>query len=245
MNLKRAMLAATAVAAAAGWQAWGPPTASPDGGLQAPVTAVAVPAQPAAKTSEVALHDQAVGPAVSHEALQKKCTVESHYLDNGDGTTTAVYSCERQQPPERHPYEMYPTEALEALAYSDPDAAAELSLRWRRSDTVAAMSMAVRASALAGGDADPIVAFSNAYPVPTAIDGEPLQSTVRVKYVLGAVTKLLGDPRHATPYFEAIIREHSEDPEREIALLDRRAREIVEEMQQIQRDLSGSSTTGG
>ena len=57
--------------------------------------------------------------------------------------------------------------------------------------------------------------------------------------------KLLGDPRHGLPYFEAIIREHSQDPERELALLDERARQMLEEMRQIQLEVTGSSTIGG
>jgi hypothetical protein len=183
--------------------------------------------------------------ALAGRAGGRGCDIISHYLPNGDGTATEVLSCERAEPAPGNPYDAYPSEALESLAYADAEAAAVLSRRWRESDTAAAMSMAVRAAALAGGDAEPIVAFANAYPEPTAVDEVPVRRTVHVKYVLGTVTKLLGDERHSTPYFEALIRRYSQEPDREIALLQQRAQQLLEEMRQIQLDVTGTSTIGG
>ena len=179
------------------------------------------------------------------ERQPRNCTIVTHYLPNQDGTTTEARSCEPNQPAEQHPYASYPDDALASLAYGDAEAAEILSMRLAGRNGEAAMSLALRAAALSGGDATPIVAYANAYPEPTAIDGVPVRRTVHVRYVLGTVTRLLGDPRHGVPYFEAIIREHSADPETEIAMLDKRAQQMIEEMRQIQLDVTGSSTIGG
>ena len=55
---------------------------------------------------------------------------------------------------------------------------------------------------------------------------------------------LAGDAVAAVRW-ESIIRERSANPERELSLLQARAREIVDEMRQIQVDVTGSSTIGG
>ena len=241
MDLKKVMILAAGAAALAAWLAWESPAGGPGGSRHAesrppggqPQTAAREPRKEAPRT------------AVEAEARRRDCDIGRRYLANGDGTASEVLSCEPREPRPGHPYENYPTESLASLAYADPNAAAVLSLRWRESDTEAAMSMALRAAALSGGDATPIVAFANAYPGPTAIDDVPVRRTVHAKYVLGTVTKLLGDERHATPYFEALIRQYSQEPEREIALLQRRARQLLEEMRHIQLDVTGASTIGG
>ena len=241
MDFKRATILAAGVAALAAGLTMGPTTGGPDGARQASAGPPAGQTTPATGGPR----DEARQAAPTGQPGERGCDIAAHYLPGGDGTATEVLSCERAEPAPGHPYEAYPTEALESLAYSDPGAAAVLSRRWRESDTAAAMSMALRAAALAGGDAEPIVAFANAWPEPTAIDDVPVRRTVHVKYVLGTVTKLLGDERHSTPYFEALIRQHSQDPDRELALLQQRANQLLEEMRQVQLDVTGTSTIGG
>ena len=87
--------------------------------------------------------------------------------------------------------------------------------------------------------------FTRAYLKPTKIDDVPVAKTVRVKYVLNAVTRLLGDDRHLLPYYDSLIRAHSPDPDGEIARLDEIAQEIVAEMRQIEQGVSGISGIGG
>ena len=225
------------------YTAWAPEQQHPETPqlTNAPVAGAAGQASPARGESP---RDAGRRAAVD-EAGAPNCTLITRYLPKGDGTVAEALSCERVKPSEQHPYANYSSEALASLAYADPGAAEILSMRLRATETEAAMSYALRATALLGGDATPIVAYSNAYPGPTAIDGVPVRNTVHVKYVLAAVTSLLGDPRHSLPYFEAIIRAHSQDPEKEIALLDTRAHEIIGEMRRIQLDVTGSSTIGG
>ena len=241
MELKRAMIIVTGAAAVAAWFGW---ALAPSGHGEAQHAAEPRPVVPV-EARKKTMHVEASPVAAGGRAAPRSCDIVTHYLSNGDGTATEVHSCAHSAPAPRHPYESYPTAALEALAYADPEAAAVLSQRWRKSDTAAAMSMALRAAALSGGDASPIVAFSNAYPAPTAVGDVPVRRTVHAKYVLGTVTKLLGDDRHSVPYFEALIRKHSSAPEREIALLQRRANELLDEMRQVQLGVTDAYTPGG
>ena len=218
-----------------------------------PLLPAAAPA-PARPMAAVAGEPAVAGPAEperagiragSNLAATRDCEIVTHYVPAGDGTVTALYSCEKILPDERHPYEDYPDAALESLAYSDPRAAEILAYRWRYSREIEAISLIARAAALEDGDAEPIVNFTRAYLKPTTIDDVPVAKTVRVKYVLSAVTKLLGDDRHLLPYYDRLIRDHSPEPDREIARLDEIAQEIVAEMRQIQSGVSGTSGTGG
>jgi hypothetical protein len=232
-----------AAAFVAAYSVWGPANGP---ARDAPVAASPAPERPPAPAAgAVTAHGVAEQPPASGEPEPRQCTLVTHYLPNADGTTTEAISCEPNEAEPEHPYANYPNAALESLAYADAAAAEILSMRLRETDSEVAMSLALRAAALAGGDATPIVAFGNAYPQPTAVNGVPVRRTVHVRYVLGTVTQLLDDPRHSVPYFEAIIRQHSTDPNREIALLDARAQQMIEEMRQIQLEVTGSSTIGG
>lgn len=242
MNSRRAIILTSAVALVAAIAAWQWPGKAPDPATLLPVRSADAP--PAAPDVDAAADSVPPHAAIAGREPQN-CRIVTHYLPNEDGTTTEAISCEPNQAEEEHPYASYPDDALESLAYADAKAAEILSMRLVERDGEAAMSLALRAAALAGGDATAIVAYANAYPEPTAINGVPVRRTVHVRYVLGTVAKLLGDPRHGLPYFEAIIREHSQDPERELALLDERARQMLEEMRQIQLEVTGSSTIGG
>jgi len=173
------------------------------------------------------------------------CEIVTHYLPNDDGTVTEAYSCEPLQDEPGHPYESYSRAALESLAYSDAKAAEILGMRLREDDEARAMSLMLRASALSGGDTAPIVLYSQAYPRPTYVNGEPVRKTIHVKFVLSTVADLLDADSNATAPWEDRIRQLSTDPDKEIALLNERALKIIEEMRRIQIDVTGTSTIGG
>lgn len=183
--------------------------------------------------------------SVAAPAAAPGCTIETQYLLNADGTATTVYTCPDPEPAPEHPYIGYTTEALEELAYADGKAAEILGMRLREADEAAALSLILRASALTGGDPAPILAYSNAYPQPTAIDGVPVRKTVHAKFILSAVAEMLGAERNNLPHWENQIRQVSSDPDREIELLIQRARQLLDEMRRIELDVTGSSTFGG
>lgn len=211
----------------------------------------AVPAAPAATGDTVTdgPDSATAGGSISGTAQAGAggCMPELRYLDNGDGTTTPVEACvpEAAEPP--HAYLAYPDDALARLAWGDARAAEILAMRLRERDRTLSLSLIFRAAALAGGDPAPILAYSNAYPEPTAVDGVPVPGPVRTKYVLAAVAELLGAGKNNLPYWEAVIRRASTDPDRELALLSRRAAAIVEDMRAIESGVTGRSTivTGG
>lgn len=173
------------------------------------------------------------------------CTITRHYASRPDGTSAEAISCQPAGARAPQPYERYPAGALESLAYADADAARILGMRLIEDDATAALSLVVRAAALAGGDPAPIRYFSSAYPHPVSINGVPQPRTVRVKYVLATVVALLGDETAASAGWESVIRAHSQDPEAELGRLNARARAIVDAMRRIQVEVSGTSTIGG
>ncbi len=175
----------------------------------------------------------------------RDCTPEVRYLGNDDGTSTPVIVCEREGEEVRHEYESYSTEALNALAWADAKAAEVLGMRLRDTDEAVSLSLILRAAALAGGDPAPILYYAQTYPQPVSIDGTLVRKTVHTRYVLGAVAEMLGAGPNLLPYWEAQIRQVSTDPQREIEMLRERARELVDEMRQIELDVTGESTFGG
>lgn len=188
----------------------------------------------------------ALNPAqVTARAGEKGCEIVTHYLPASDGTVLELVACERSEPIEQHAYESYSSDALESLSYADAKAAEILGMRLRKLDQAKALSLILRSSALSGGDIAPILRYSQAYPEPSAIDGEPVRKTIHAKYVLSVVADLLSpDAQYAAPW-EIQIRRYSRDADREIALLQARAHEMVAEMRQIELDVTGSLTIGG
>ena len=180
---------------------------------------------------------------VVHGLLVQKdrnCTVTVHYLSNEDGTVTEAYSCEPNTVEPEKPYRQYSNETLLAMVYHDAEAAETLGMRLRNEDTELALSLVVRASALANGDPRPIRTFSDAYPYSYATNGIPSHKTIQVRYVLSAVQEMLGSEDHGRGFWERKVRETAEDPETAIAQFDNEAHAIIAEMQAIQREVKGT-----
>lgn len=173
------------------------------------------------------------------------CEIVTHYMAKGDGTVLELLACERLIPKEKHAYESYSSGALESLAYSDAKAAEVLGVRLRDRDLAKSISLMIRASALMGGETTPIFQSFNMYPHSHEIDGAPVVKTIRTKFVLSAVADLLGGDTFYAGLWEDRIREYSSDPEAEIAMLYEQALRIIEEMRQIELEVTGSSTIGG
>ena len=173
------------------------------------------------------------------------CEIVTHYMPNGDGTVQELYSCVPLQPKEKHPYETYSNAALESLAYSDARAAEILGIRLRDKDLAKSMSLMIRASALSGGDTAPIYQTFNMYPHSHEIDGAPVVKTIRTKFVLSAVADLLSGETFLAGRWEDEVRRYSSDPEAEIAFLYKQALRVIEEMRQIESEVTGYSTIGG
>ncbi len=172
----------------------------------------------------------------------RNCTVTAHYIPNGDGTVTAAYSCEPNVAGDQNPYDGYSDETLAEMAYHDAIAAETLGMRLRNEDQELAMSLVIRASALAGGDARPILEFSNAYPAAARIDGQSVAKTLQVQYVLSAVVEILGAENHGRQFWESRVRTSVEEPDAAIEQFNEEALKIIAEMQAIQREVTGVTT---
>lgn len=173
------------------------------------------------------------------------CSIRTVYLQNANGTVTTMYRCDRAVPVPAHPYAAYPDDTLASLAWGDAEAARVLGMRLRERDEAAALSLVIRAAALAGGDPAPILEYASAYPHPTEADGWPVQDTVRARYVLAAVAELLEPGSGGLAHWDREIRSASRDPARELAMLDARARQIVDAMRQISVEVTGDAGFGG
>ena len=183
--------------------------------------------------------------SIPEQRIVGDCEIVTHYVPNGDGTVGEVFSCVGADDGAEHPYQSYSDATLESLAYADSKAAEVLGMRLRDSDESRAMSLILRASALSGGDKAPILLYTNSYPHPEIVDDAPVRKTVQVKFVLASVVDFLNPESNYATVWESRIRNFSTDPDTEIAMLHERALKIVEEMRQIQLEVTGTSTIGG
>ena len=249
MNIRPLHLLVPVLVLAAGYFAW-------DAGVlrespRNPAAATVLPAEPAADNTRIAqlAAETESNPQRRAVAVEKPadpgCEMRTMYLPMGDGTVTELVQCVAQNAVEKHPYERYSNAALESLAYSDAKAAEILGVRLRDRDEAKAMSLMLRASALSGGDTAPILHYFHIYPHPHAVDGVPVPKVIRTKFVLSAVADLLGGDTFYAALWEDRVRQYSPDPDAEIAELYEQAIRIIEEMRQIELQVTGSSTIGG
>jgi hypothetical protein len=173
------------------------------------------------------------------------CEEVPYYFTNAAGEVTMTWRCLKRAQQNTHPYNDYTNATLAKLVYSDADAAEILGMRLRERDEKNAMRLAIRASALSGGETQAIKNYVNAYPAPTFTNGVPNPRTIHTKYVLSAVIDLLGDPESGVEAWERLVRENSPTPERTVTYLNSKATQIVDEMRRIEHDVAGQSTIAG
>jgi hypothetical protein len=187
-------------------------------------------------------------PGVAADApipADNSCEEVPYYFTNADGGVTMTWRCLERAQQKTHPYNDYTNATLATLVYSDADAAEILGMRLRERDEKNAMRLAIRASALSGGETQAIKNYVNAYPAPTFTNGVPNPRTIHTKYVLSAVIDLLGDPASGVEAWERLVRDNSPTPERTVTYLNGKARQIVDEMRRIELDVAGQSTIAG
>jgi len=173
------------------------------------------------------------------------CEEVPYYFTNAAGEVGMTWRCLKPAQQKTHPYNDYTNATLATLVYSDADAAEILGMRLRERDEKNAMRLAIRASALSGGETQAIKNYVNAYPAPTFTNGVPNPRTIHTKYVLSAVVDLLGDPESGVNEWERLVRENSPTPERTVTYLNGKATQIVDEMRRIEHDVAGQSTIAG
>ncbi len=141
-------------------------------------------------------------------------------------------------------YEYYDTEALEALAYGDAEAASALAYRLRHTNYPRALKMAMRATALSGGKTSTLTSAAMWRPLLNR-EGEPDLSGYGQAYVLHRlIEKLKNSSYRAPPTYETRIQDLAEDPQAEFERLDSIVDRMFEEILLIQLNVTGNSTIG-
>ena len=142
-------------------------------------------------------------------------------------------------------YEDYSTEALESLAYGDADAASTLAHRLRHSDYPRALRLALRSVALSGGDVTTLVSATLWRPLQDE-NGEPSAAGFAQAYVLHSLIKKIRNSTTNVPVrFELNIRRLSDDPDTVLDQLDVVVERLLDDVRQIELEVTGNSTIGG
>lgn len=158
------------------------------------------------------------------------------YDANGNATSTSCLDSA---------YTLYSTATLEAMSYGDAGAARELAYRLRHSDYPRALRLALRATALSGGDVGALIQASYWRPVQDD-DGRPILAGLAQAYVLQTLAEKIrrGDDAHPVPY-ETTLRNVAEDPDAMLERLDSLVDRLFRDVREIQRDVTGETTIGG
>lgn len=182
--------------------------------------------------------------ATSREDVKKQstlnCSKDVYY--EADGTPFEAYLCDDSAPV--HPYASYPTESLENLAYSDPQAALMLGKRLSEHDEDTAVKWMVRASALDGGSTEPLIWLVNNLYSATEVDGEFQADTVGKRYIMQRVAKELGDTPAPYMYTHSLLIEHGVTTV-QLEVLDKAADKILQSIARIQYNITGTENGGG
>ena len=142
-------------------------------------------------------------------------------------------------------YEDYSTEALESLAYGDADAASTLAHRLRHSDYPRALRLALRSVALSGGDVTTLVSATLWRPLKDE-NGGPSAAGFAQAYVLHSLIKKIRNSTTNVPVrFELNIRRLSDDPDTVLDHLDVVVERLLDDVRQIELEVTGNSTIGG
>ncbi|NOX71009.1 MAG: hypothetical protein GXP15_17655 [Gammaproteobacteria bacterium] len=86
----------------------------------------------------------------------RKCTVEKHYIDVGNGTIVEGYSCTPNEQREPNVYDDYDDATLAQMAYSDALAAEILGKRLAEDDPNRSRTLLLRSVALRPENTDPL-----------------------------------------------------------------------------------------
>lgn len=172
----------------------------------------------------------------------RDCIADVRYVANDDGTVAEIDSCDPATSNEPHPYEYYDDIALRELSYSDAAAAEILGRRLAQFDSQESLRLYVRAAALRGGDPDTLLKYAEEYPTPERVNDMPVLETVRIKYVLSKAASQIGDRSGELESRTEDVVEAFPNAEDVIVRFDNEARAILEQMRDIEIEITGSSS---
>jgi len=174
----------------------------------------------------------------------RRCTVELRDYVTPDGEMFSAYSCTPQRPADPHPYAHYDDDTLAVMAYADAEAATLLGKRLIGRNTPRAFDLLIRASALDGGNVEPIAWLSDQAFGLLDVNGIPQISNIERQYELAALAARLGDATQEPVLFRDQLVRIGVDTDR-LNLLDAEVDALLQSMRDIQRTVLGEVTIGG
>ena len=175
--------------------------------------------------------------------MDRRCRVELRNYVTPAGEMFEAYSCSPAAELKPHPYAHYDDGSLEALAWSDAEAAALLGRRLTGADRDKAYEMLVRATAL-GGDTTHLAWLADQAFSAIRIDGDLNVFNVERRYELAELaTRLGGDP--ATSWFLRNLLVDAGLSDARLEALDSRVETLLDSVRSIQRTVYGEARHGG
>lgn len=173
----------------------------------------------------------------------RKCTVELKDYVTPDGEMFQAYSCTPNNPAPPHPYADYDNATLEAMAYSDAEAAALLGQRLIGLDNDKSYQMLVRATALDGDVTHLHWLADQAFSL-VKINDEVQVDNLKRRYELTALAARLGG-NPSNPYYWKNELVKAGVAEADIAVLDSQVERLLRKVQDIQLNVFGEVRFGG
>ena len=251
MNRFQTTLAVLLISAGiAGWQFWkqtdlgNPPATGQEAAAVEPLAHTAEREFSAGSQPEVSavVEDQAVAAA---ELQPDNCTWETVYVTDAEtGEVREPGRCVPDYPPEPDPYESFSSDTLANMVYGDAHAAEVLGLRLLSSDEMfqeaLGLTLLYRSVALSGDTEALRKAIGKRYAY-TKIDGAVQTGNLKQLLILSIVGKTLGDERFQPEAVESLLLSADTNPDT-IAALRVGAAKVLEQMAEIQTEVTGNST---
>jgi len=167
----------------------------------------------------------------------RRCSVQRHYIDLGNGTVTDAYSCVPNDTTVGD-YDHYSDDELRVLSYNDARAASVLGKRLVDVDLAESRRLLLRAVALKPANLDPVMWLAaQAY----SLRGEsPAARNARANtYVLTRTAQAMGSAVDVQWILEDL--DGAGFGEKEIALLEEGVRENLRRISEIQLEIYGEN----
>jgi hypothetical protein len=160
-----------------------------------------------------------------------------------DGDMFSAWSCTPRKSQPMHVYSHYDDATLDAMAWSDAEAAALLGKRLIERNGKKSWDLLVRAAAL-DGDFRHLAWLADQRFGIMSVDGEPHMGNLGRQYQLASVSRELGDLSGRSGYFRRQLVDAGAQAA-DLAELDSQADQLLRRIREIQSTVLGEVTIGG
>jgi hypothetical protein len=173
----------------------------------------------------------------------RDCDVELKDYVTPDGDMFSAWSCTPRKSQPMHVYSHYDDATLDAMAWSDAEAAALLGKRLIERNGKKSWDLLVRAAAL-DGDFRHLAWLADQRFGIMSVDGEPHMGNLGRQYQLASVSRELGDLSGRSGYFRRQLVDAGAQAA-DLAELDSQADQLLRRIREIQSTVLGEVTIGG